>query len=117
MLTSFQVATGAYQDENGDFLCEECFEKGDTYARPISNFELDEEQSHAAEGWRDWNYGDEQVEVSGETYTLGRDDQWHVEACGCEPPLLDLYGHEIREAYRDTYCLDERPEADDEKGD
>jgi hypothetical protein len=79
----------------------------------VSRYALDEEQTAQSEGWLDWDYLDDRAEVDGTTYAQGPDGAWHVEACGCEQELIDEEGHELAEAYRDTSCLDERPEPDD----
>jgi len=97
MLTGTQVATGGYVTENGELLCERCFEMGDDYARPVSNYELDEWQSSNSTGlycvidedgdhdrWNDEYEDVEPGERKGEE---------------CEPALYDEAGHELRDEY------------------
>jgi len=79
MLTAFQCAIGAYQTEGGELLCESCFRGGDAYARPVSNYALDE-----------W-----QVESSRDEYP----DCECLEALRC-----DDCGEELNEAYIDEDC-------------
>ena len=121
MLTGFQVATGAYEpydNVDGELICPSCFDNGETYARPVSNYALDEEQAARAEGWLDWDYLDEFVEHEGTKYGLGQDDVWHQEACACEPSLdCSECGREIHEAYQDQGCTEERPGGEDENAD
>jgi hypothetical protein len=103
MLTSFQVAVGGYVTENGDLLCEQCFDRGDTFAKPVSNYELDEWQSERGYGY-EWEYehDDDEEEVlvqkADESYEdfNARLNEYHEE---CEPALFDDNGHELREAY------------------
>jgi hypothetical protein len=103
MLTSFQVAVGGYITEYGDLLCEECFDRADTYAKPMSNYELDEWQSSEGYG-HDWRYDhdDDEDGVLVQRADESMDDfdtrvnEYHEE---CEPALLDVNGHELREAY------------------
>jgi hypothetical protein len=88
MLTGFQVATGAYQTEDGEVLCEGCFDRGDAYCRPVSNYALDEWQSAAAE----------------DGYCALTGEHWGNDDCGCEPPLFcDGCSAELRPAWEDTY--------------
>lgn len=94
MLTAYQASTGAYVTEYGELLCSGCFDDGDTFARPISNFGLDELQTEFAEGlvcsvgsdgkqvWLD-GY----KEPSGPTFP------------DCVPALRDENGHELVEEY------------------
>lgn len=85
MLTGFQVAIGAYVTEDMDLLCEDCYRLEDVYAKPVSNYELDEWQSQEAYDY-EWDDDDEAV-----------DHQY------CEPELLDVNGHELREAYHEGH--------------
>lgn len=110
MLTAFQASTGAYMTEDGELLCESCFESEDVFAKPVSNYGLDEEQTASSEGSFDWDYADQIREVDGVSQAL-INDHWHVEACGCEAALLDANGHELREAYWYPGCA----EIDDDK--
>ena len=97
MLTGFQVATGAYMDEYGELLCEECFDNGDSFCRPVSNYALDEEQSIRAE----------------DGFCAVAEDRWDNDSdCGCEPELLcDGCGAELRAEWEDTY-FHEKEDAD-----
>ena len=89
MLTGFQVSTGAYMTEYGELLCEDCFDRGDTYAKPVSNYALDEWQSGSSDGYFDGEEG-------------------HAEDCYCEPALhCDDCGGELREQYTSPDCEEE----------
>lgn len=115
MITAYQAATGAYLTEYGDLLCDACFASGDDYAKPISNYGLDEEQTAYAEGY----------EWSDTTCTCDHDEDDHAGAwldsidgahclddcdCeeftavkhdGCEPALFDTNGHLLLDEYHD----------------
>ncbi len=95
MLTGYQVSTGAYETEDGELLCEQCFERGDVFARPVSNFELDEQQALQADGY-DWSY-----EADPDAGPLDPDQDLDAYHQGCEPALYDEDGHELREAYHE----------------
>lgn len=86
MLTGYQASTGAYQDQDGELYCENCFDRGDSYARPVSNYELDEAESAYAEG------------------TFDESDD-HVAGCGCAFPLecSGCYSN-LTEGYTDPEC-------------
>jgi hypothetical protein len=109
MITAFQASIGAYMAEDGELLCEDCFASGDRFARPVSNYELDEEQAYASEGAFDWDYAEGKRTVDGKAFAR-IDGLWHAEACGCEAALLDINGHELREPYTDTDCAREQYE-------
>lgn len=79
MLTAFQVQTAAYVTEDGEILCSECFDRGDTYAKPIIQYVLDEWQTSEAQ---DYEWPEDGVD--------------HSE---CEPALFDLNGDVLLEAY------------------
>jgi hypothetical protein len=97
MLTGFQVATGAYRAEYGEVICESCFDSGDTYCIPVSNYELDE--------WQSTSGADGYCAVADEPW-----DNYEAE-CGCEPPLLcDSCGNELREAWEDEYWHEQNPQ-------
>jgi hypothetical protein len=89
MLTAFQCEIAAYVTENGELLCPECFESsfetGDDYAKPLIRYSLDEWQTGSDEGFVCDDYTGE-----GDT-------------CGCESALLDEDGHELVEAYTETF--------------
>lgn len=106
MITAFQAALGGYITEHGDLMCEDCFRSEDTYARPMSNFELDEWQTQDAERLS-WDYAERVSETEDGTKVALLDGVWHVEGCGCEPALYDMNGHELREAYNDSECNEE----------
>lgn len=90
MLTGFQVSTGAYSDENGELLCETCFDRGDSYCRPVSNYELDERQAQDSEDMLSYQEGEEQ----------------HVEDCSCQLALYcDSCGDDIRPSFDDDECI------------
>lgn len=88
MLTAFQVETAAYVTESGELLCPECFDDGDTYAKPVSRYGLDEWQTAYAED-HEWDEDD------------GLD---HAE---CEPALYDDNGHELLAEYHYGHDTDE----------
>jgi hypothetical protein len=114
MLTGFQVATGAYETEDGELLSETTFDQGEHYARPVSNYELDERQTQEARDWLDWEHLDTEVVEDGIEYRQGLDGMWHIEDCGCEPDLIDIYGVTIRDSYEDSSCRSDQPDDDDE---
>ncbi len=95
MLTAFQCATGAYRTEDGELLCENCFDGGEDFARPVSNFELDEEQNARTEDY-DWSY-----DRDPDAGPLDEDQDLNEYHRGCEPALYDDNGHELREAYHE----------------
>jgi hypothetical protein len=96
MLTGTQVATGGYVTESGELLCEQCFEWGGTYARSISNYELDEWQSSNAYGTAC------AMDEDGDTEWIDQDDEVDAGVVvydECEPALYDDAGHELRDEY------------------
>lgn len=106
MLTAAQCATAAYMTEDGELLCPSCFDRGDTYAKPLSQYSLDEWQS-SSESDLDWQYADKIREADEDedrpTQALIR-GIWHAEACCCEDALYDEAGHELVERYVDSSC-------------
>jgi hypothetical protein len=93
MLTGFQVSTGAYISDGYELLCESCFENGNDYCRPISNYELDEWQVSATDGMLE--------------------DEEHAEYCACSVPVnCEDCGHALREAFEDPDCEELREEAE-----
>jgi hypothetical protein len=100
MLTGFQVATGAYRAEYGELYCESCFEGGDVYCVPVSNYILDEWQSEVG---------------ADQGFCADADEPWENETeCGCEPPLLcDGCSAELRAEWEDTYFHDAQKDEED----
>ena len=92
MLTGFQASTGAYVTEDGELLCPSCFNDGDTLARPVSNYGLDEWQSEDATGY-EW------------------DDDDGLDHSECEPALFDANYHELRAEYHYHAADQEDPKA------
>ena len=87
MLTAYQVSTGAYVTEDFELLCERCFDYGDTYCRPVSNYSLDEWQAGQSDCYE------------------GEDG--HVEDCECLPAVeCEQCGGELLEACVDDDCLE-----------
>lgn len=120
MLTAYQCETAAYQTEDGELLCPECFDRGDTLARPVSRYALDEEQSARGQDAFSWEYDAESygtVKYFGRVSFVG--GIWHVEDCACESALYcDACGStELVEAYTDPTCRDIDAEDVREDGD
>lgn len=108
MLTAFQASTGAYMTEDAELLCEECFASEDVYARPVSNYTLDEWQSEDARS--------QQLVCTGEAFVdemEADDDQPKYDEC--EPALLDANGHELREEYHYHPKTNVEPPAGDDE--
>lgn len=97
MLTSYQLETGAYVTQDGEILCDDCFELGNEYARPMSNYELDEYQT-----WESSSFFDDNGE------------EGHVEGCSCVFPVTCVEClTELREAYTDYACAEKQKAGED----
>lgn len=108
MLTGYQCATGAYSTEDGELICPQCFDDGETFARPVSNYELDE-YATAVSGEIDWDDAEYVVTDDAGTHGLIR-GVWHLEDCACTYALEDEAGHELVEAYEDFGCVEAETE-------
>lgn len=84
MLTGAQVATAAYETEDGELLSPREFDQGDVFARPVSRYELDERQSELAQ----------MAEEDG-----AFDEDGHVDGCEFEPALYSDGGDELLPFY------------------
>jgi hypothetical protein len=86
MITAAQAAIAAYETEFGEIYCDCCwFDNGGKYARPVSQFEVDERQSSYANGY-EWD----------------EDDHPTCNENGCEPALYcDGCGDELAPEWHD----------------
>lgn len=94
MLTSFMDSAAAFVTAGGELLCHECFGGGNAFARPVTRYELNEEQDYAGEDY-EWpsltheGYPDDDAERD-------RVAEYHAE---CQRALDDVNGHVLREEY------------------
>lgn len=124
MLTGFQCETAAYITEFGELLCPDCFDRGDTLARPVIRYSLDEEQAARADGyeWPD-NEDNPAQDVIDDLREIARvgllnpllhdadvanaeadalDEAWTHRHDGCEPALYcDEGGEALLPEYHD----------------
>lgn len=93
MLTSYQVQTAAYQTEDGELLCESCFDEGEFFCRPVIRYELDEQETAMSVDWEPW------VD----------DEEHHVYYCECCMPVwCDRCAGELTDGYVDSACADKQ---------